>query len=137
MKKYFSAALAAAMCMTMAVTSFAAEAPAPVKTSAGNSIVAPLDLDLAGGDVKNATDWEKTIKLSKSNGSTVNFYIENKGSVSITISINGENARSLAPGEKGHITANVTGLVSKNYKFKAVPTSSGEITFRYDIAQRD
>lgn len=137
MKKYFSAALAAAMCMTMAVTSFAAEAPAPVKTSAGNSIVAPLDLDLAGGDVKNATDWEKTIKLSKSNGSTVNFYIENKGSVSITISINGSNSRSFAPGEKGHITANVTGLVSKNYKFKAVPTSSGEITFRYDIAQRD
>ena len=135
MKKYFSAALAAAMCMTMAVTSFAAEAPAPVKTSAGNSIVAPLDL--AGGDVKNATDWEKTIKLSKSNGSTVNFYIENKGAVSITISINGENARSLAPGEKGHISARVTGFTAKNYKFKAVPTSSGEITFRYDIAQRD
>lgn len=89
------------------------------------------------GDVANATDWENHATLDENEGGHLHFYAENKGAVDITITINGENAKNLAPGEAGSICTEVTnGLFGeKEYTFRAVPALSGKITFRYDIVQ--
>ncbi|KOP65970.1 hypothetical protein AMS62_12520 [Bacillus sp. FJAT-18019] len=83
------------------------------------------------------TQFQATYPLKKSNGAKVNFWIKNTGNVSVKITINGGQKRTLAPGKSGHISAPV-GFLSSNYKFKAVPTpNGGEISINFRIAQRD
>jgi len=85
----------------------------------------------------SGTEFQATNPLKKSNGAKVNFFIKNTGDVSVRITINGDQKRTLAPGKSGHISAPVGSLSSK-YKFKAVPTpNGGKISIDYRIAQRD
>lgn len=85
----------------------------------------------------SGTEFQATYPLKKSNGAKVNFWIKNTGNVSVRITINGDQKRTLAPGKSGHISAPV-GSLSSEYKFKAVPTpNGGEISIDYRIAQRD
>lgn len=85
----------------------------------------------------SGTEFQATYPLKKSNGAKVNFWIKNNGKVSVRITINGDQIRTLAPGQSGHISAPVSSLSSK-YKFKAVPTpNGGRIKIDYRIAQRD
>ncbi|MFF2017991.1 MULTISPECIES: hypothetical protein [Paenibacillus] len=85
----------------------------------------------------SGTEFQATYPLKKSNGAKVNFWIKNTGNVSVRITINGDQKRTLAPGKSGHISAPV-GSLSSEYKFKAVPTpNGGDISIDYRIAQRD
>ncbi|MFC3747111.1 hypothetical protein [Paenibacillus sp. GCM10012306] len=85
----------------------------------------------------SGTEFQDSFPLKKSNGAKVNFWIKNTGNVSVRISINGDQKRTLAPGKSGHISAPV-GSLSREYKFKAVPTpDGGDISIDYRIAQRD
>lgn len=133
MNALLTAAMVAAMAVIPACATDAAAIPNQAVSSESSEIM-PLDLELAHGDISNATDWEKAITLSKANGDHVNFYIENNGNTSITISINGSNKKEIAAGENGFVTATVSS--TKSYIFRAVPTTSGKISFHYDLAQR-
>lgn len=85
----------------------------------------------------SGTEFQASYPLKKSNGAKVNFWIKNTGDVSVKITINGNQKKTLAPGKSGHISAPV-GFLSKKYKFKAVPTpNGGKISIDYRIAQRD
>lgn len=112
---------------------------------AGTSII-PVFAESTEGSSKDyaaksgsnsGTQFQATYPLKKSNGAKVNFWIKNTGDVSVRITINGDQKRTLAPGKSGHISAPV-GSLSSEYKFKAVPTpNGGEISIDYRISQRD
>lgn len=85
----------------------------------------------------SGTEFQATYPFKKSNGAKVNFWIKNTGDVSVKVTINGGQKTTLAPGKSGHISAPV-GFLSRNYKFKAVPTpNGGKISIDFRIAQRD
>lgn len=112
---------------------------------AGTSII-PASAESTESSSKNytvdrgtstGTQFQATYPLKKSNGEKVNFWIKNTGNVSVKITINKDQKRTLAPGKSGHISAPV-GSLSKKYKFEAVPTpNGGEISIDFRIAQRD
>lgn len=107
-----------------------------IEVEKDNSIT-PFDLEVRNGTIRNEVDFEKTYKLSKSNGKNINFWIKNNGTNSVRITINGKHGKTFGPGKSGHITA-PAGFFTKNYTFKAVPTpSGGRISIDYRIAQRD
>ena len=133
MNALLAAAMVAAMATIPACTTDETAIPNQAVSSESSEIM-PLELELAHGDVSNATDWEKTITLAKPNGDHANFYIENNGDTSITISINGSYQKEIAAGENGFVTATVSS--TKSYVFRAVPSTSGKISVHYDLAQR-
>lgn len=77
-------------------------------------------------------------ELYENNGEYVNFWIDNTGDKSVTITIDGKGAREIKPGKNGHISAKV-GMLARDYEFMAVPSSDsgGTITFDYRIKQTD
>lgn len=113
---------------------------------AGNSIIPAFaqstessskDYAAQSGSHSGTSGFSTTIKLSSANGKKVNFWVKNTGNVSVRITINGEQGRTLAPGKSGHISAPVSFLISK-YKFKAEPTpNGGDSSIDYRIAQRN
>lgn len=105
------------------------------RTSVDNEIVSVRDLDVDSGSYSGA-DYDDTFYLSKNNGKTVNFWIRNKGSVNVVISINGENERTIKPGKSGHITADVTDT-NQSFYFNAKSSAStpGHISIDFRIAQ--
>lgn len=105
------------------------------RTSVDNEIMPVRDLDVDSGSY-SGSDYDDTFYLSKNNGKTVNFWIRNKGSNNVVISINGENERTIKPGRSGHITADVTGT-NQRFDFNARPSAStpGHISIDFRIAQ--
>lgn len=105
------------------------------RTSVDNEIVSVRDLDVDSGSY-SGSDYDDTFYLSKNNGKTVNFWIRNKGSNNVVISINGGNERTIKPGRSGHITADVTGT-NQRFDFNARPSAStpGHISIDFRIAQ--
>lgn len=101
-----------------------------------NSEISPYDMEISEGS-HSGSEFESTKYLSKNNGKTINFYIENTGNIKIKTTINGKEARIFNPGEKGHITTTVT-QNNQKFVFKAVPTpNGGSISMNYKIAQRN
>ena len=110
--------------------------PVLAEDFSGTRIITPFDMDVSSGSYYG-TSFSTSYSLKKSNGENINFWIDNKGNTSVVITINGEQARTIRPGQNGHITAKA-GFFSKTYTFKAVPTpSGGNIDIDYRIAQRD
>lgn len=96
----------------------------------------PNDADIDSGSYSGA-HFTQSYYLKKSTGAYVNFWIKNTGSIAVTITINGKNERTFAPGESGHISAPVD-PPGGTYNFKAIPTSSSKyISIEFRIAQRD
>ena len=105
------------------------------RTSVDNEIIPVRDLDVDSGSYSGA-DYDDTFYLSKNNGKTVNFWIRNKGSVNVVVSINGENERTIKSGKSGHITADVTDT-NQSFYFNAKSSAStpGHISIDFRIAQ--
>lgn len=105
------------------------------RTSVDNEIMPVRDLDVDSGSY-SGSDYDDTFYLSKNNGKTVNFWIRNKGSNNVVISINGGNERTIKSGRSGHITADVTGT-NQRFDFNARPSAStpGHISIDFRIAQ--
>lgn len=115
---------------------YAAQDVVSTQVSQNNPIPAPNDMEIASGS-HSGTQFVDTYSLTKSNGAKVNFWISNKGSVSVRITINGKEGKTIAPGKSGFISASI-GTFSKDYKFEAVPTPvGGSIDIDYRIAQRN
>lgn len=105
------------------------------RTSVDNEIIPVRDLDVDSGSY-SGSDYDDTFYLSKNNGKTVNFWIRNKGSNNVVISINGGNERTIKPGRSGHITADVTDT-NQSFYFNAKSSAStpGHISIDFRIAQ--
>ncbi len=96
----------------------------------------PYGIDLAEGGAAGS-EFETTKALTSKNGKTVNFWVQNNGTISVAITINGKGKRTIELGAQGHISADI-GDISKAYKCKAVPVpNGGDIDIDYKIAQRD
>ena len=106
------------------------------RTSVDNEIIPVHHMGTAEGSY-SGPEYQYNVYLNKNNGKTVNFWIRNKGSVNVVISINGENERTIKPGRSGHISADVTSA-SQSFDFNAEASSStpGDISIDYRIAQR-
>ena len=106
------------------------------RTSVDNEIMSVRAVGIAEGSY-SGPEYQYSVYLNKNNGKTVNFWIRNKGSVNVVISINSENERTIKPGRSGHISADVTSA-SQSFDFNAEASSStpGDISIDYRIAQR-
>lgn len=106
------------------------------RMSVDNEIMSVRAVGIAEGS-HSGPEFQYSVYLNKNNGKTVNFWIRNKGSVNVVISINGENERTIKPGRSGHISADVTSA-SQSFDFNAEASSStpGDISIDYRIAQR-
>ena len=80
-----------------------------------------------------------SIKLNKSNGDHVDFYIENNGFNSVVATINTQSEQTFKAGEKGCVCLEIsqdTWEFDKEFKFKAVPgINGGSINVHYEITQ--
>ena len=136
-KKILSALIFGTLCLTCTSGAFAEE-DLP-KEAASTSQPAQMQLsgmDIAKGSVTGSA-FETTKSLTSKNGKIVNFWIQNNGTTSVAITINGKEKRTIEPGVQGHISADV-GYISKDYKCKAVPVpNGGDIDIDYKITQRD
>lgn len=136
-KKILSAVILGTLCLICASGVFVAEVLLEGTSATSQSAqIQPYGMDIAEGCV-TGFEFETTKALTSKNGKTVNFWIQNNGTTSVAITINGKGKRTIQPGAQGHISADV-GYISKDYKFKAVPVpNGGDIDIDYKIAQRD
>ena len=109
---------------------------APTEQGQTNDMVRAKDISKGSFSEDDTFRYKDT--LYQNNGKYVNFWIDNTGDKSITITIDGKGAREIKPGKNGHISAKV-GMLARDYEFMAKPTSDsgGTITFDYRIKQRD
>lgn len=93
----------------------------------------------AEGIIYEDAEFEKSIYLSPSNGKYVSFYVINQGEYSIQISINGENACEIAPGQDDSITMDVTEFLSfkRKYTFRCISTEGATVDIGYKITQHN
>ena len=146
MKNRAIAALsAAAIACTIFVLSACAAEMDEDKTSvdAVESVeIMPCDFHIASATLIDSNiGLEMSKMLNEENGKYVNLNVENNGSNSVVAAINGQNSRTLKPGESGHISLEVTqgflGL-DREYEFTVVAgTNGGAISIHYEIAQQD
>lgn len=85
----------------------------------------------------NGTSLKPKYILKKEDGTKVNFYVENNASEPLLIKINDISERILKPGEKGHISANVTKKSSEFEFICSAGGNGGDINVNYIIRQRN
>ncbi|MFR4401038.1 MAG: hypothetical protein ACLT3C_01355 [Peptococcus niger] len=114
---------------------------APVTDKAGDMLsqmnqeeMVLRDVSIFNGTVTNQRYFSKQIRLVPKNGTYVNFWIKNTGTSAITINIDNQVYRTLAPGAQGHISKSV--LVDKYYDFNAYPAHGGVINMQCIIKQK-
>lgn len=95
--------------------------------------------EIAYGDYSGSS-YEASWILHKKEGDIINFYVNNRGTTSAIIMINGESKKVLEPGEQDHISLEVNDFLNlgKWYTVKCLPTVHGaDINITYAVAQRD
>ena len=114
---------------------------APVAEKAGDMLsqmgqeeMVLRDIKIFNGTVTNQRYFLKQFWLAPKNGTYVNFWIKNTGRSAITINIDNQVYRTLAPGAQGHISKSV--LVDKYYDFNAYPADGGVINMQFIIKQK-
>ena len=138
-------AIKTAVALTLAVGTLATCACASAaSTAATNSTesqaisapITPFDMQVDSGTY-SGTQFNQSYALTSRNGKYLNFWVKNNGSKSVTITIDGTNARTLAAGEQGHISKTL-GILTQSHTCKAVSsTNGGTINIEFRIAQRD
>ena len=115
---------------------------APVADKAGDMLsqmnqeeMVLRDVSIFNGTVTNQSYFLKQVRLVPKNGTYVNFWIKNTGRSGITINIDNQVYRTLAPGAQGHISKSV--LVDKYYDFNAYPADGGVINMQCIIKQKN
>ena len=136
-KKILSALIFGTLCLTCTSGAFAEEVlPKEAVTTSQSAQIQLSGMDIAKGSVTGSA-FETTKSLTSKNVKIVNLWIQNNGTTSVAITINGKEKRTIEPGAQGHISADVV-YISEDYKCKAVPVpNGGDIDIDYKIAQRD
>lgn len=101
------------------------------------SSIQPRERVITNGNYSGDVAYSSTWTLDRNNGKYLNFYVENNGTSSVTLTINGSGARTLAPGQSGHIYRTVNST-SQTFTVRCAATVSGNaIDIFYALAQRD
>ncbi len=136
LKRVASFALAVGMLAGCTSAFAATETPESSDTQSIGSIVEPRDKELYQGS-HSGSQFTMTFTASSRDGATLNFWIKNKGTTDVVITIDGKNARTIKPGAQGHISTTL-GFFNQSHTCKAVPSpNGGSINIDYRIAQRD
>lgn len=92
---------------------------------------------------KSSEAFKRSFSLNSKNGDIFNFYVNNLGSCTVTISIEVDGvkkvSKSYAPGNGGHISVNVTnGLFggARSYTVKCTSPDGAEMYVYLKAAQR-
>ena len=81
--------------------------------------------------------FSATYHLRKADGQYVNFFVENKGSGPVVITINGDYARTIPADSSGHICAPISiAIMPQAMTVKCVTASGDDIDIYWKIAQR-
>lgn len=101
-----------------------------------------LSVDASGSEYRllgegSHTDGEFTTTYScrKADGRRLNFYVENRGTEPVTISINGSISKTIPAGDAGHVSASIQSLLEQNMTLSCV--SDGELNIYWRAAQRN
>lgn len=114
----------------------ATETPESSDAQSIGGTVQPKDKELYQGS-HSGTQFTTTFTASSRDGANLNFWVKNKGTTDVVITIDGKNARTLKPGTQGHISITL-GYFNQSHTCKAVPSpNGGTINIDYRIAQRD
>lgn len=96
---------------------------------------------ISSGELSSSTGLERSWILDARNGKYAYLYLENKGSSPLVATINGQNEKTFAPGEKGEISLEVTQTIfgkEQSYAFKVVVgKNGGTANMYYEIGQRN
>ena len=103
-----------------------------------NNIVRNNSPILDSGSIIDQPEYNFYKRLYFKNGRIINFYIKNKSTQPIIISIGSNFDRIIEPKESGYISTDTPeGFFGKSFKFHAEGIYGGNINFDYTIAQRD
>ena len=139
-KSCFKTIASFALATTMLVgctSAFAAELPTPHPSEVSSeTIISPRDLEIAEGTA-TGSQFTRTVAVTSRNGERLNFWVHNRGTSNVDITIDNKKKRTLKPGEQGHIYITL-GFFTQNHTCKAVPSpNGGSLNIEYRIAQRD
>lgn len=81
-------------------------------------------------------DFSTTYHCRKVDGKKVNFYVENRGTDPVTISINSSYSKTVLPGESGYVSAYITVSI-QDQPMTVECTGDGEIDVYWKAAQRN
>lgn len=91
---------------------------------------------LLGEGIHTEGDFSATYSCHKIDGKRVNFYVENRGTEPVTITINGSYGRTIPAGEVGHISAPISVSI-REQTMELECISDGEIHIYWRAAQRN
>ena len=90
---------------------------------------------LLGDGTHTGGKFTATYACRKVDGKKLNFYVENRGTEPVTISINGSYSRTIPAGDAGHVSATVSvSIQEQNMVLECV--SDGELDIYWKAAQR-
>lgn len=83
------------------------------------------------------TDGDFTViyDCRKADGKRLNFYVENRGTEPVTISINGSYSKTIPAGEADHVSASIQSIREQTMTLTCV--SDGELNIYWRAAQRN
>lgn len=102
-----------------------------------------LQVDEAGSEYRLLGDgihtdgtFTATYDCRRIDGKKLNFYVENRGTEPVTITINGSTGRTIPAGEAGHISASISVSIQEQ-AMTLECVSDGEIDIYWKAAQRN
>ena len=96
------------------------------------------DKYLFRGDGTHTGDtFTKTFECWKSDGKNFNFFVENKGTSPVVITINDNNPRTIPAGSSGHVSVTIAGgVLPLRMNVKCVSEDDSDLNIYWKVAQR-
>ena len=91
---------------------------------------------LLGEGTHTDGDFSAVYDCRKVDGKRVNFYVENRGTEPVTVSINGSTSRIIPAGEAGHVSVTISVSISAQ-TMELECTSEGDMNIFWRAAQRN
>jgi len=91
---------------------------------------------LLGDGIHTGETFTASYACRKVDGKKLNFYVENRGTEPVTITINGANGRTIPAGEVGHISSTISIPIQEQI-MKLECTSNSELNIYWKAAQRN
>lgn len=93
---------------------------------------------ILGEGIHTGAPFTATYSCRKVEGKRVNFYVENRGTEDVILTINGSYSRILPPGGSGHISATISStIVAQSMTLKCVSADGGDLDIYWKAAQRN
>ncbi len=139
-KKAVTILLTSALICVLAVGSVYAAKAYTSTGAAVSGVCSEIHIDdqemvIDSGTLSADTGFNTIHHLQPANGSYINLYVENHGSVVVVASIDGKGEQRLQPGEKGYVSIEAS-RSDYDYRFKVSPVSA-RADISYTLTQGD